>query len=62
MILKEGDALGNDSGLYLIESGQFECYQSDKLVNTLRRGQVFGELGMVYSTTFTSTTVDYCIR
>ncbi|CAD7928331.1 unnamed protein product [Amoebophrya sp. A25] len=51
VILTEGAALGTDSGLYLIESGQFECFQSDRLVNTLKRGDVFGELGMVYGLT-----------
>eukprot|EP00392_Amoebophrya_sp_AT5.2_P014105 g14243.t1 len=47
-VLREGDALAQDAGLYLVEQGRFEVFQSNVLVNTLTRGDVFGELGMVF--------------
>ncbi|CAD7927814.1 unnamed protein product [Amoebophrya sp. A120] len=54
-IVEEGDSLGQDAGLYLIEAGVFECLQGEELVNTLRKGDIFGELGMVFGLTRQAT-------
>jgi len=62
--LLEGDALGSDASMYLIQGGRFEVYKQSEegkdrrdnsgnvngtLVNKLKKGDFFGELGFVYS-------------
>jgi len=46
--IREGDSLEQTEAMWIIEAGQFEVYQEGRLVNTLRRGDLFGEQSLIY--------------
>ncbi len=52
MIIRQGDALAEDSKFYIVEIGELECYRQGeegerRLVKRLTSGEWFGELALL---------------